>query len=158
MDRGKRATSYQIDGRWVTVDEPVPVVSVLTKDRSCIFHDLQKVYEEATIAGIHLFCITLDKGSVDFMGKIFGNALIYPPNIAELRKRLIDIFKRVTTRSTPGEQRRLFRRRARRRSSYPDYCSERGARLSLRWRARPHIYAQRPRCPWHRSTPIYRSS
>jgi nitric oxide reductase activation protein len=55
------------------------------------------VYEEAVMADINLFCITLDGDSMDFMEDVFGNALIYLPDITELPTRLLEIFRKVTT-------------------------------------------------------------
>lgn len=98
VDRGERSKVFHIDGtKEVVLDRPVPVLSILQKRTTYIKHDLSKVYEEAVMAGIHLFCITLDENSVDFMGEIFGTSLIYLPRISELPRRLIDLFKKVTT-------------------------------------------------------------
>jgi hypothetical protein len=98
IDRGEKSKVYHIDGtKKVVLDNPVPVLSVIQKNSSYMMHDLRKVYEEAVIAGIHMFCITLDENSVDFMGEIFGNSLIFLPEISELPQRLIEIFKRTTS-------------------------------------------------------------
>jgi nitric oxide reductase activation protein len=98
MDKGETSTVFYIDGtRRVEVDRPVPVVEASYKSNSYIRQDLRKVYEEAVMADINLFCITLDGDSVDFMEDVFGNALIYLPDITELPKRLLEIFRKVTT-------------------------------------------------------------
>ena len=97
MNEGKTSKEFQVDGkRTVVLDYPVPVVSVVAKGKKYIQEDMRKVYEEAAFAGIHLFCITLDPDSVDFMSSIFGNRLIYLPDIPELPKRLLEIFRKVT--------------------------------------------------------------
>lgn len=97
VNEGKTSKEFQVDGkRTVVLDYPVPVVSVVAKSKKYIKEDMRKVQEEAAIAGIHLFCITLDPDSVDFMSSIFGNRLIYLPDIPELPKRLLEIFRKVT--------------------------------------------------------------
>ena len=97
IDEGEKSKSYFMDGVRVDIDKPVPVLSVVSKGRYYIRHDLRKVYEEAVMAGIHLFCITLDQGSVRFMEEIFGTSLVYLPDVSELPRRLIEIFRKVTT-------------------------------------------------------------
>jgi hypothetical protein len=98
IDKGEKATVFYVDGkRRVEVEEPIPVVNAIYKPRAYVLHDLRKVYEEAVIAGINLFCITLDGDSVPFMEEIFGNNLIYLPEISRLPVRLLDIFRKVTS-------------------------------------------------------------
>jgi nitric oxide reductase NorD protein len=98
IDRGETASVFYVDGtRRVEVDKPVPVVDAVYKRKHYVLHDLRKVREEATLAGIELFCITLDANSISFMEDVFGNALIYLPEISELPKRLLEIFRKTTS-------------------------------------------------------------
>lgn len=97
VNEGKTSKEFQVDGkRTVLLEHPVPVVSVVAKGKKYIKEDMRKVHEEAALGGVHLFCITLDPGSVEFMGSIFGNRLIFLPDITELPKRLLEIFRKVT--------------------------------------------------------------
>lgn len=98
IDRGETATVFFVDGtRRVEVEHPVPVVDAVYKKNQYVLHDLQKVREEAALAGIKLFCITLDADSITFMEDVFGHALIYLPDISELPKRLLEIFRKATS-------------------------------------------------------------
>ena len=62
-----------------------------------VFQDLLKVYQEAVMAGIKLFCITIDLPTANVMTRIFGKALIYLPKISDLPRKLVEIFRKVST-------------------------------------------------------------
>ena len=66
------------------------------RDNEYVFQDLLKVYQEAVMAGIKLFCITIDRPTPDVMGRMFGKALIYLPKISDLPRKLVEIFRKVS--------------------------------------------------------------
>jgi nitric oxide reductase activation protein len=97
VDEGKTSRTYQIDGRDVEVSRKVRVCRMISQPPHYVRADLQKVREEAVLAGVHLFCITLEEAAVKFMGKVFGSSLVYLPNPGLLPRRLLEIFRKVTT-------------------------------------------------------------
>lgn len=94
-DEGKTAKRYTVDGRVVESAKPVPVLSVNHRGTDYAIGDLRKVYEEASVAGIRLFCITLDEKSIPVMSRIFDTSLIYLPDISQLPGRLVQVFRAV---------------------------------------------------------------
>jgi nitric oxide reductase activation protein len=95
--RTEEATEYQVDGRNFQSSSPLPVMEVIEKPAAYVQADLRKVREEAALAGVHLFCITLDEASVQFMEQTFGSAFIYLPDISHLPNRLTQVFRALTT-------------------------------------------------------------
>ena len=97
VDEGKKSSTYQVDGREVEVSKKVRVCKMVSQSSAYVRADLQKVKEEATLAGVHLFCITLEEAAVEFMTEVFGSSVVYLPSPGQLPRRLLEIFRKVTT-------------------------------------------------------------
>ena len=94
-DEGKYSTKYVVDGRVVEEATPVPVVRLDHRETEYAVGDLRKVYEEASFAGIRLFCITLEEECLPTMRKIFDKSLIFLPDVNQLPERLVQVFRAV---------------------------------------------------------------
>jgi len=95
--RSEEAYEYEVDGRRMTSATPLSVMEIYVKGPDYIRADLQKVREEAAIAGVHLFFIVLDKDSIGFMTGTFGSDLVFLPDIASLPAKLLHVFRTFTT-------------------------------------------------------------
>jgi hypothetical protein len=95
--RTEESMEYQVDGRNFQSSSPVRVLEVMLKPTRYVQAELRKVREEAALAGVHLFCITLDEASVPFMAETFGSSFIYLPDISHLANRLTQVFRTLTT-------------------------------------------------------------
>ncbi len=95
-DEGKKSKTYYVDGREVESPVEVAVRSLTMESDAYAYADLGKVAEEARLAGIRLFCVTLDGESVGPLSKVFGDSLIYLDRVSSLPSRIVEIFKRLT--------------------------------------------------------------
>jgi hypothetical protein len=95
--RTEEVTEYTVDGRTIHSSTPVRVREVFAKSDDYIRAELRKVREEAALAGVHLFCITLEESSVPFMQETFGSAFIFLPDVTHLPSRLAQIFRALAT-------------------------------------------------------------
>ena len=95
--KSEEAYEYEVDGRRMTSATPISVMEISVKDAEYIRADLQKVREEAALAGVHLFFLVLDKDSIGFMTGTFGSDLVFLPDIASLPSKLLQVFRTFTT-------------------------------------------------------------
>jgi hypothetical protein len=96
IDNNEMSSYITVDGRLKKLEKPVPVVEMVRKDNEFVFHDMRKTYEEAAFAGVNLFCITLDRSTVDFIRQCFGKNYIFLPDITTLPVQLVTIFRHIT--------------------------------------------------------------